>query len=51
MKLIAVILAIPGTLFTAGLVWFFIVMLAAAPIDREEEERASMRSMSWPTNG
>ena len=48
--MIGVILAAEGILSVAGLVWGFVAILRAEPIDPEEAERASMRSLSWPTN-
>jgi hypothetical protein len=48
---LAIVLAAILTLILGGItVWLVISVIREPPITPEEEERASMRSLSWPTS-
>ena len=48
-QVIGIILAVQGASSVVALIWGSIAILRAEPVDPEEAERASMRSLSWPT--
>jgi hypothetical protein len=47
--LIAIIAAIQALAFVVATVWFVVGVIRSQPVTPEEEERAFMRSLSWPS--
>jgi hypothetical protein len=46
---VAVLAAVQAVAFVVATLWLVAALIRSRPVTREEQERASMRSLSWPT--